>query len=95
MFPLMFPSLMFLLSLSLSWMEQQHGDRIVLGSCTMVFVFIVPSRCMDIALVDEMITYWDALQEIFTSSSSKGKRRGDSDDLLRGSMDLLTSANLV
>jgi hypothetical protein len=46
----------------------------------MVFVFIVPAQCMDIALIDEMITYWDALQEIFTSGTKKAKTLPLGDD---------------
>jgi len=42
-----------------------HGDRIVLGSCTMVFLYIDPASLLDLSLIDELCSYWDALEEIF------------------------------
>jgi hypothetical protein len=80
-------------------MMLRHGDRIVLGSCTMVFVFVVPSQQLDTSLLDELYTYWSALEEIFSGNrhdqtlgggSALGGGDDDSDD--DDDLDLRSSA---
>jgi len=53
----------------------RHGDRVVLGSCTMVFIFVVPRRVLDVSLLDQLCTYWDALQEVFSSGAETSPKR--------------------
>lgn len=58
--------------------ELRHGDRVVLGSCTAVYVMVIPSAVEgvdeDIFLKEMMPSYWDALEEMFLGKQADDAR---------------------